>query len=161
MNHLKTFLKEYLKTVAHGILSIGLLVGGFALAQTITSSLQLSQDARGNFGVDSAGNLVVQGNRHINAQPSGGPAPTLGTCAGGTLVANSTDFSGSVSGQTGTSCIVNFGQTYGTAPRCVASGSATTATSGPVTVNATTAALTMTLTAGVTTNLNWVCVAVS
>jgi len=82
------------------------------------------------------------------AAGSGGPATVLGTCAGGTLVAGSTDFSGQVSGSSGTSCIVTFGQPWGTAPRCVTSGSVSSAaTTGPVSNTTSTTAITMTVAA--------------
>jgi hypothetical protein len=131
---------------------------GAVLGQSITSSLQLSQDSRGNFGVDSVGNLVVFNNRHINAQTTSTP-PTLGTCTGGAITAGSTDFSGQVAGATAGSCAVVFGQAYGTAPRCLANANNTTAANVYVSTVSTTG-MTISSTAA-TSTLTWICVAVS
>lgn len=43
-------------------------------------------------------------------------APTLTSCTGGTVATGSTDTAGSVTGITGTSCIVNFNNFYNNSP---------------------------------------------
>jgi len=151
-------MKSVLKRLATALACGAFFAGGLVVAQTITSSLQLSQDARGNFGVDSSGNLVMFNNRHFNAQTTSTP-PTLGTCTGGTLTAGSTDFSGQVTGATAATCAVVFGQTYGTAPRCLVTPNNATAATTFVTAAATTG-FTFNQTA-TTTTFNWLCVAVS
>src|SRR5262245_12941848 len=107
-----------LKKLSYWFLAGLLFSAGLATAQVITRSVQLSQDTSGNMGVDTAGNYVLQNNRHLNAQ-AGNVPPTLGTCTGGALTANSTDFSGQVTGATAATCAVVFGQAFGTAPRCL------------------------------------------
>jgi hypothetical protein len=124
---------------------IGLcFAAGFATAQVLTRSVQLSQDPTSPIGVDANNHLYLVNNNHLNAVAGNAP-PVLGTCAGGTLVAGSTDFSGQVSGSSGTSCIVTFGRVWGAAPRCVSGGSISSATTGPVSNTTSTTAITMTV----------------
>jgi hypothetical protein len=148
-------------------LSAGLLFGLAAsatlvVAQVFQSSVQLSQDPRGNFPVDTLGNLYINGNRHLNAQPGNSPAPTINTCTSATMTANSTDSFGQLTGASAiTSCTVNFGVTWGTAPRCVASPTTSSATTGPIAVTTSTTVLTFTTAAAFTGGINWFCNAVS
>ncbi|MBA0089298.1 MAG: hypothetical protein HRJ53_30270 [Acidobacteria bacterium Pan2503] len=150
-----------LRSIFAGLLFGASAFGGLLLAQVFNSSVQLSQDPRGPLPVDTAQNVYLTNNRHLNYIVGTSAAPTLGVCAGGTLVAGSTDTSGQVSGASGTSCIVNFGNTWGTAPRCVTSGSISSATTGPVSNTATTAALTMTVVATGAGVWSWFCNSVS
>lgn len=129
---------------------------GLATAQVITRSVQLSQDPTSPIGVDASNHLYLVNNNHLNSI-AGNTPPTLGTCAGGTLVAGSTDFSGQVSGSSGTSCIVNFGRTWGSAPRCVTSGSISSATTGPVSNTSSPTALTMTVAVTGAGVFTWIC----
>jgi|SRR5882672_10158131 len=150
-------IKSLLRSAACGLVFALAIAGTLAVAQ-ITKSLQLSQDGSGPFGVDVNNNLIITNNRHLNASTTG-TTPTLGTCTGGTITANSTDFSGQVTGASATTCAVVFGQVYGTAPRCVISLGTTNA--GPYFVSAvTTAGFTINQAATAST-YNWVCIAVS
>jgi len=149
------------RTLLAGLIFGAATFGGLLTAQQIVRSVQLSQDSTGVFGVDANSNLYLQNNRHLLATNNASTAPSLGTCAGGTLVAGSTDFSGQVSGSSGTSCVVNFGQAWVTAPRCVTSGSTSSATTGPVSNTTTTAALTMTVAVTGAGVFTWLCNSVS
>lgn len=136
-----------------------LLAAGLASAQVFTRSVQLSQDTSGFLATDATQNLYLTGNRHLNAQTGSGNPPSLGTCTGGTLTANSTDFSGQVTGASAATCAVVFGQTYGTAPRCVVTSGASNA--GPTFVSSV-ATTGFTWNQAATANtFNWVCVSVS
>jgi hypothetical protein len=148
-------------------LAAGLLFGLTAsatlvVAQVFQSAVQLSQDTRGNFVVDSSGNFYINGNRHLNAQPGNAAQPSIGTCTSATMTANSTDSFGQLTGAAGiTSCTVNFGQAFVTAPRCIAGTTTSAATTGPPAATATTTVLTITFAAAYTGGLNWFCNAVS
>jgi hypothetical protein len=70
-----------------------------------------------------------------------GPAPSLGTCTGGSIAAGSTDESGFVTfTNTDTSCAITFAQSYNVAPFCVVMLS----TGAGSTVSATTSTTTLT-----------------
>ena len=92
------------------------LAGGVAIAQSITKALQLSQDARGAFGVDTTNNIYFPG--HILNTGAAGPAPTIaGT---GTPSLSGTDVGGTITmGASATTAIVTFGRAYVTTPHCV------------------------------------------
>lgn len=136
------------------------LAAGLATAQTITRSVQLSQDPSSPFGVDPNNNFYLTANRHLNAFSGGsGGVPSLGTCTGGAITAGSTDFSGQVTGASAATCAIVFGQVYGTAPRCVISLGTTNA--GPYFVSApATTGFTINQAATAST-YNWLCVSVS
>lgn len=154
-------MKQILRRLAFFFLAGLVFSAGLATAQVITRSVQMSQDPSGPVGFDANNNMYIQGNRHLNVV-AGFTPPTLGTCAGGTLVAGSTDFSGQVSGSSGTSCIVTFGQAWGTAPRCVTSGSiSSAATTGPVSNTTSTTAITMTVAATGAGVFTYICNSVS
>ncbi len=107
---------------------------GFAIAQTINRSVQLSQDGSGPIGFDTLNNVYFPA--HVNGQ---GQVPAITGCGtGAALNANSTDFGGSVTEGTGTvsnTCTVTFRRAYLSTPFCVPSSSSNTAT--PVGLNAT------------------------
>src|SRR5258708_7527019 len=76
------------------ILALGL---GLAVAQNITKTLQLSQDATGAFGVDTSNGVYFPG--HILS--TGKPAPALTACVtAGTPTLVGTDFSGVITAGT-------------------------------------------------------------
>jgi hypothetical protein len=150
-------IKSFLRSAACGVAFALAVAGTLAVAQ-ITRSVQLSQDASGPFGVDVNNNLILTNNRHLNATTSG-TTPTLGTCTGGAITANSTDFSGQVTGASAATCAIVFGQPFGTAPRCLISLGTTNA--GPFFVSVpTTTGFTINQAATAST-YNWICVAVS
>lgn len=95
------------------ILILGL---GLALAQTITKSVQLSQDNTGPFGVDA--NFNVYFPAHILNTGNGQPLPTItGT---GTPSITGTDTAGIITmGNAATTAIALFGRAFVTAPVCV------------------------------------------
>lgn len=136
------------------ILFLGL---GFAVAQTITRAIQLSQDTTGAFGVDLNNGVYFPG--HILSTGSGRPAPTVaGT---GTPSVAGTDTAGTITmGTSGTTATITFGQAYVTAPNCVVSwqsGLATTAISYAVT----TAVIQLTQPATSANKITWHCMSVS
>lgn len=148
----------------------GLLIGftGLAVlgvAQTINQSVQLSQDPRGPYGVDTTGNLYIFSNLHLLTQINNSAGPTVSTSpnpsTGCAMVTNpaSTDMSGTLTGCSSSSGTVLFGRAYLSAPRCVATSS-----------NATNVALTVTaVTTGVQISPNtngagswtWICTSAS
>jgi len=151
-------IRSLLRSTVCGLAFALAVASTLAIAQTITRSVQLSQDASGPFGVDANNNLFITNNRHLNAF-STGSTPSLGTCTGGTITAGSTDFSGQVTGASAATCAIVFGQTYGTAPRCVISLGTTNA--GPFFVSApATTGFTINQAATAST-YNWICIAVS
>lgn len=155
-------MKDIIKrSVISGIVFAAAVASTLAFAQVISRSLQLSQDNSGLIGVDANSNLVVSNNRHVNATSLGGAssAPTLGTCTGGSITSGSTDFSGQVTGASAATCAVVFGQTYGTAPRCVVTSGASNA--GPTFVSSP-ATTGFTWNQAATANtFNWICVSVN
>jgi hypothetical protein len=97
-----------------------------------------------------AGNELVGG--HILAT---GTAPTISACGTGTpTISGGDNFGTVVAGTVATSCVVNFGATWGAAPRCAVSSGTAIAS---LTVSATTTQLTITGTALGGDTINWVC----
>jgi hypothetical protein len=101
--------------------SVLILIGflGYALAQSITKSVQLSQDPTGTIGYDTNNNVYFPA--HIN---NNGPGiPTVATSAGTapTINANSTDNQGIVTGGAAStqSVTIVFNKAYLAAPACV------------------------------------------
>src|ERR1017187_2184781 len=99
------------------ILALGL---SFAWAQSITKSVQLSQDATGKIGYDTKDNVYFPA--HVLSRTDVRPAPVVGSScgtSGATIVG--TDFSGvaTVGGSATTSCVITFGTAFVTAPNCV------------------------------------------
>ena len=129
---------------------------GLALAQSITSSIQLSQDPRGPFGVDANTGVYFPG--HI-LTPAGRPAPVVSAC--GTFTNVGTDFGGRVTISAGTpaSCTLTFGTAFVTAPNCVvAARGALPATTFSWATTTTTLVLT---TAAANTVWDYICVSAS
>lgn len=123
-----------------------------AVAQTVNLSLQLSQDARGAFGVDTNSNLYIQSNRHLLFSSNSNAQPTVaGTgCA---IATGTTDSSGQLTGCTGTTAIVTFANPFLTQPRCLASSSQVT----PLGISNATGTVTFTAAAGTSSTWSWVC----
>ena len=126
-------MKKYLLPSAL-ILALGL---GFALAQNITKSVQLSQSAGGPIGVDTSNNVYFPA--HIL---SSGKIPSVNS---GTLAAGSTDFQGTVTeSTTSTGGVLTFSQAFLAAPNCILVGQAPgVALASPIAYST------------VTTNLTW------
>lgn len=97
-----------------------------------------------------AANILVNG--HILAS---GTVPTVSSCGVSPSISGGDNF-GSVTAGTGilSSCVINFGKTWGTAPRCVVSSSTAIAS---LTVSATTTQLTIGGTSLTGDAINWVC----
>lgn len=138
-------MKKYLLPSAL-ILALGL---GVALAQTITKAIQLSQDATGAFGVDSANNVYFPA--HIL---STGPVPTLSV---GTLATGSSDTQGLIT-ETSNSLggVLTFAKAYVTAPNCVLVAQ-TASSATPLTYSTVTTALTYSHLSQISQLLNYVC----
>jgi len=129
---------------------------GLVSAQIITGSIQLTQDARGPFGIDSLQNLYIQNNRHLL---STGATPVISACGTNTNVG--TDFGGRVTITAGTpaSCTLTFGQAWVTAPNClVGAQGAIPATTFSWATTTTTLVLT---TAAVNTVWDYICTSIS
>jgi hypothetical protein len=155
-------MRNFIQKWGSALALLGIL-GGLAIAQNITSSVQLSQDPRGAIGVDSNGNVYYQNNVHILSSPNVAAPPVLTACiTGGSPTLTGTDFSGTiVSGTTAsTSCVVTFGKAFVTAPRCVV----TWAAGGPpATTSWTTSTTALTITQASTSSvtINYICVSTS
>ncbi len=114
------------------ILVLGL---GFAIAQNITKSVQLSQDASGPIGYDTQGNVYFPA--HILATNGLWGAPTVHTDTGtaATIDANATDFSGTVTGSANSGAVqVVMSKAYLATPHCVVT-SQLIATTSPIVYN--------------------------
>jgi len=152
---MKSLIRSALAGLAFGIAALC----GLAFAQTITSSIQLSQDGRGPFGVDS--NIGVYFPGHL-LTPSGRPPPVLTACVAGTGGSFAgTDFAGTFTqGNTGsTSCVVTFGTAFLTAPNCTV-----TWNTGPLAAmswTTSTTALTITQTSATTSKISYICTSAS
>jgi hypothetical protein len=95
------------------ILLLGL---GFAMAQTITRAIQLSQDATGSFSVDTFLGVYFPG--HI-LSPTGGTRPNPTIVGTGTPAVTGTDTAGTVTmGTSGQTATLTFGAAYGSVPAC-------------------------------------------
>lgn len=104
-------MKKYLLPSA--ILLVGFL--GFALAQNITKSVQISQFPNGPIGMDSSNNVFFPA--HIL---NSGAAPTVAAAAGSVTVSGN-GFSGTVTGGgASTSTVtVTFAHAYSAVPNCI------------------------------------------
>jgi hypothetical protein len=84
------------------------LILGPAAAQVVTS-VQQSQDPRGNYGFSANGQHLL----------GVGPTPLLTGCGSGTPSVNGTDVHGTITvGTSTTGCTLTFNQTWGAAPDC-------------------------------------------
>lgn len=112
-------MKRYLLPSAL-ILALGL---GFAWAQSITRSVQLSQDPTGPIGYDySAKNVYFPGHILFNSNST----PAVSACSTGSVVG--TDAVGRITpGSAVTTCTLTFTTAYNSNPACVVApqGSAT------------------------------------
>src|ERR1017187_9023013 len=98
------------------VLALGL---SFAWAQSITKSVQLSQDATGKIGYDTKDGVYFPG--HVLSRTDVRPAPVLTACiTGGSPTLVGTDFMGTITAgsSASTSCVVTFGTAFVTAPNC-------------------------------------------
>ena len=114
------------------ILVLGL---GFAIAQNITKSVQLSQDPLGPIGYDTQGNVYFPA--HILTTNGLNGAPTVHTDAGtaATLDANATDFSGTLTGSANDTTVqIVMSKAYVAVPHCVVT-SQLIATTSPIVYN--------------------------
>lgn len=92
---------------------LALSVGGLAYGQSITKSLQGSQDPRGPVGLDASNNAYFPG--HILDYTGSSFQPTIvGAVASGTV----TDVAGIVSTST-TTMTITFGQAFNQPPACI------------------------------------------
>jgi hypothetical protein len=121
---------------------LGLALGiGFAGAQTINKALQLSQDATGQFGVDTNLGLALPG--HL-LWPTGGtrPAPTVSSGATTPTIVG-TDSAGVVTmSAVATTATVTFGTAFASVPWCLVSMNGTITTTISYTVATTSLAIT-------------------
>lgn len=108
-----TNMKRHLLTIALALaLSMSL-----ANAQTITKSLQGSQDPRGPVGLDANNNAYFP--NHVNFYGNLGIGPTIsGSGNNGTAVGTPTDNAGTIL-TSGTTLTLTFGQAFGAAPACI------------------------------------------
>lgn len=134
------------------------LAAGIAGAQTINKALQLSQDARGAFGVDTTNNVYFPG--HILNTGAAGPAITVvGT---GTPTISGTDVAGTITmGASATTAIATFGRAYVSVPHCVLSNQTAVSTASNIayTLLATSISITQPSTSG--NKINYFCTAAS
>jgi hypothetical protein len=105
------------------ILLLGL---GFALAQTFTRALQLSQDTTGAFQVDSNNNLYIPG--HQLTTGPGTPTCTP-TASGGACTVVGTDTAGLITnGANSVGVTIAFNKAYLATPYCMVFSQAALAT---------------------------------
>jgi hypothetical protein len=131
---------------------------GLAFAQTINKALQLSQDARGAFGVDTTNNVYFPG--HIL---NTGAATSAVTISGtGTPTISGTDVAATITmGASATTAIVTFGRAYVSVPHCVLSNQTAVSTTSNIayTLLATSISIAQPTTSG--NKINYFCTAAS
>lgn len=128
-------------------------VGSVNFGYTTDSTSATTGSAVAAGGFAAAKSITVGG--HILASGSGGTTPTISSCGVSPSISGSDNF-GSVTAGTGilATCVVNFGKTWGAAPRCVASSGTAIAS---MTVTSTTTQLTIGGTSLTGDAINWVC----
>lgn len=132
------------------------LAGSFAIAQTFTKALQLSQDTSGAFGVDASNNLYLA-NKLMSPTGNAGVRNTPVVTGTATPTITGTDTAGTVTaGTAATSVIVTFGTAYGVSPNCIVARQDASATSVIAYTIATTG-ITMTTAAGTGFKINYWC----
>lgn len=117
------------------------LVGlsALAVAQTITRSVQLSQDTTGAFGTDANNNIYFPA--HMNF-PARAPLPTVSSGAT-TPTISGTDAAGAITvNAAATTVTATFGRAYLTAPFCIV-----TANNSATAISYTTATTSLAITA--------------
>lgn len=151
-------------TIGNGTLSLnngGGVTLGTISQNGVTGLITVASVGGGSFGssltidytagtVSIPARLTVGG--HVTAS---GATPTISSCGVSPSISGSDNF-GSVTAGTGilSSCVINFGVTWGSAPRCVASSSTAIAS---MTVSATTTQLTIGGTSLTSDAINWIC----
>lgn len=107
-------MKKYLLPSAI-ILALGL---GFAVAQSITRGIQLSQDPTGPIGFDTNNASYFPG--HINSISRGtGLLPVLSTCGTAPSFTGTDNALRLTTGSAATTCTVTFGVPFVAIPACV------------------------------------------
>ncbi len=140
-------MKKYLLPSA--LILVGFL--GFALAQNITKSVQISQAPNGPIGMDSSNNVYFP----AHVLNSGG-TPSIATAGGTAATISGTDFQGKITGGgvSTTTVILTFKNAYAAAPNCVVT-TQNMATS-PLAYNTVTTALNITTSMGAAI-ANYIC----
>jgi hypothetical protein len=146
---------RYLILPALLILGLSATVG---ITQTINKALQLSQDARGAFGVDTTNNVYFPG--HILNTGTAGPAPTVaGT---GTPTIAGSDVAGSITmGTSATTATVTFGRAYVSVPQCVVTWNTAASGLSPISYTLNTTSIVVTQPAVTGNRWNYFCTAAS
>lgn len=115
---------------------------GVAFAQSITRSVQLSQDPSGPIGIDTSNNIYLP----AHVLQTSRPAPTLTSCGTGSPAILGTDVAGLVTmGTAATGCVITFRTAYLATPWCVVTSQSPILS--PVNYTAATTALTLTASA--------------
>ena len=133
-------------------LAVACLVLGAAIAQSITKSIQLSQDGSGPIGYDTQGNSYFPG--HLNNSAG---APSLAGCGTSPSVTG-TDTGGVITEGTGTltACHLDFKTAFNATPFCVAS---TTNATTPIGVTATAGGINfLHLSSAAVATFNYICI---
>lgn len=142
------------------LLILACFLGG-AIGQTITRSLQLSQDPTGPVGIDAANHVYFPA--HILSTIKGSPAPTVtgSTCGTTAPSVTGTDFAGTITvgSSATTSCVLTFGTAYLTAPSCVVGPKSTILAA--LSWATSTTALTITQTSTASNTLSYICSSLS
>ena len=142
-------MKRYLLPSAL-ILALGLT---YALAQTITKSIQLTQAANGVIGMDSTNNVYFP--THVLNL---GLAPAVSSCGGGTPAIAGSDFAGVVTlGTSATGCIITFKKAYAATPWCVVSSQSAAVAVSPFTYSVSPTAITEVQPSTSSNLINYIC----
>ena len=135
------------------------LLGSVSFAQVISSSIQLSQDPRGPFGVDINNGVYFPG--HI-LTPAGRPPPAIGTCGTSPSVIGTDTAGKATTGSTATTaCTITFGTAFVTAPACVVSPDSSMAVTSAVFGVATTTTLVVTYASSTSSKFDYICMSPS
>ena len=138
--------------------SLILLLGlaSFAFAQTITRSIQLSQDPTGPVGYDPVqGGIYFPG--HINSAIRVGPPPSVGTCGTTPTVVGSDNAGKITTGSSATTaCTLTFGTAFAVAPACMLSTTVTNA--GPLFIATTTTTAVLNYASATSAVISYICI---
>lgn len=133
------------------------LSASFAIAQSITKALQLSQDATGAFGVDTTNGVYFPG--HVLSASKIGTPTVAGT---GTPTVVGTDTAGTITmGATATTATLTFAQAYVSVPWCLVSMNGNATTTISYTVATTSLAITASGAVGVNNKPTYFCTSAS
>lgn len=129
------------------------LAAGFAVAQNITKSVQLSQDASGPIGFDTNNNVYFPA--HILTTGLAGP-PTVSSPNGTAPTVTGTDFMGTITGGSAgdSTATVTFKQAFLATPNCLLTSQNQSVSPVSYTLATTGINITSTLAASVVT---WIC----